>query len=145
MLIVAIGFGTVGCGGYAPTSMTLYALDPEPADSPRHKKMSDSEDLFHNFAVLAKVEIATAKDRAEIMAAIENDLNGGKSFKCFDPGHGVRVVKNDVAIDYVICFKCGNVAIYQAEKDEGFRPIGTSSMWLLDRHLPHVDRGRNKH
>ena len=125
----------IGCGG-APEkqSMTVYSLDPVPIED--QKKPDNTAEDFHGFAVLAKVDIAKEKDRNEILQAIENGMKGGRSAKCFDPRHGIHFVRGDVVTDYVICFSCSNVSIYQSgQEHKGLLPIDKTPHDVLQRHL----------
>ena len=62
--------------------------------------------------------ILTQDDRKTILAALQAGMGKGQMAKCFWPRHGIRVVKDGQATDYVICFECGQVWIRDVGADE---------------------------
>jgi hypothetical protein len=139
LLVVLVSLATLaalaGCGDPdGPIdSMTVYSLNGE--DSPRPDKPWKGEQ-FHTFGVLGKTDIASASDRAAILAAIKKGVaaSDGRENKCFWPHHGVRLVQNEATIDYVICFHCLQLERY-SKGGKVHQPTTTASAGLLDSHL----------
>jgi len=81
----------------------LYSLEPRGAKG---------KDLFHDYTVLGKVELKDKADRADAVKAVAGALGVGSGAKCFDPRHGMRLVRGGKSVDLVICFRCSNVRVY---------------------------------
>ena len=73
-----------------------------------------SADLTH-FTVIGKVTIADAKTRKMLRDALRNSASDSDAqmASCFNPHHGIRVTKDGVATDFVICFECGRVQVWR--------------------------------
>jgi hypothetical protein len=71
-------------------------------------------DLSH-FKVLGKVAISDPQLRAKLNAALQRGVrqSDGLRAKCFNPRHGIRVTRNGVATDFVICFECKQVEVWR--------------------------------
>lgn len=101
----------------APERLTLYSLDPCPADE---AKGANSQESFHGYPVLGKLEVTDSTERRTLMAALIAAVEpGGKGSKCFEPRHGIRVVENGRLVEYVICFKCSNYVEFTDGKKKG--------------------------
>lgn len=120
-----------GCGearvssSTAVDQLTLYSIDgnrriveatKEAQEELPKDATKDPEEQFHTFPVLGKVDVKDPEKRKEILTAFQEgiDRSDGTMNKCFWPRHGIRVVKGQRTIDYVICFEC-----LQFEKHEG--------------------------
>jgi hypothetical protein len=70
-------------------------------------------EVFEGYPVLGKVEIKGAKEIQKVLSEIRAEMvtdeeDGGKQAECFDPRHGILVLKGDRRIVFKICFSCGN-------------------------------------
>lgn len=107
-----------GCSigpGY-PEQMVLYSIDGRdfpPGEGPQY----ESNEKFHGYPVLGKVEIEDVAKRKELMSALRKGIadNDGAAAKCFWPRHAIRAVENGKTIDYVVCFECLQIHIFQEE------------------------------
>ena len=95
------------------SSITLLSLDPNIQDArPFTKK-------FHHYRVLGQTDVTDLGSQERVATAIKNavrDFNG-LSAACFNPRHGVRIVTpQGTTYDFVICFECNSVAIYEGEE-----------------------------
>jgi hypothetical protein len=93
-----------------PQQLTLYSIDGrdfEPGEEPK------SDDKFHGYPVLGKVEITEESKRRELVMALRDGFENsdGKMAKCFWPRHGLRWEENGRTIDIVICFECYQVEV----------------------------------
>ena len=63
---------------------------------------------FRGYAILGKVEITDPAARQEIVKAVLDGISesDGTVASCFWPRHGVQVLTNGKAVDYVICYEC---------------------------------------
>jgi hypothetical protein len=86
-------------------SMIVYSLDGK--YEPRQGK-KPTEEVFHDYPVLGKVDIASPKDRTAILVAVKKGIanSDGEEMKCFWPRHGVRLTQGGKTIEYLICFEC---------------------------------------
>ncbi len=94
------------------TEVTLYSLDPG------HGYKGD--DNFHGWKVLGKT---TLKDDQlkKVWSAVEKGrkASNGMVAACFNPRHGLRVVRDKEVFDIVICFECLSATCYSGDKRVG--------------------------
>ncbi|MHC5537639.1 hypothetical protein ACYOEI_05345 [Singulisphaera rosea] len=75
-------------------------------------------ETFHGYPVLGKVEIASAERRSEVIQALRRstqDLDHGFA-RCFWPRHALRAERDGKAVDYVICFQCSWIKVFQGDE-----------------------------
>src|SRR5262249_32971335 len=136
-VVVAAAFS--GCGRDpvasldAPEQLTLYSIDGrdfKPGQEPK------AEEKFHDYPVLGKVEIKDAAKLQEIAAALQKGLarSDGTMAKCFWPRHGIRAVKNGRTVDYVICFECLQLEVYEGSS-RNVKPVTSEPEGVFNKHL----------
>ena len=127
----------VGCGASVDAEkkepFILYSLHGNDVEPDKRPKTAEQ---FHSFPVLGKVEIANADSRKEILAALQAGMGKGERHKCFWPRHGIRVVSNGQATDYVICFECGLVSVFGGSNET--KSTDTSAAVVFNRYLKDV-------
>lgn len=134
-----IGAIFAGCGGGsvahldAPEQLTLYSIDGRDFEAGKEPK---TEEKFHGYPVLGKIDVTDAEKRKEIIAALKEGMarSDGKMAKCFWPRHAIRAVEKGKTIDCVICFAC-----YQLEVHEGgskrVEPTTRDPQKVFNKHL----------
>jgi hypothetical protein len=82
-------------------SFVLLSLDP-------FAGTSASQDIFHDHAVLGRVQIRDAVQRRELLQALYRGIANAenKIVKCWSPRHGIRAALGTETVDLVICFEC---------------------------------------
>ena len=82
-------------------SFFLLSLDP-------FAGTSASQDIFHDHAVLGRVQIRDAVQRRELLQALYGGIANAedKIAKCWSPRHGIRAALGSKTVDLVICFEC---------------------------------------
>jgi hypothetical protein len=90
------------------TDITLFSLDPEIHDGSGLPRM-------RGFCVLGQVAIQ-GSNRNEVVQAIRQDIAGweGKMDLCFYPRHAVRATYNGVSYDFLICYQCSNLQVFDS-------------------------------
>jgi len=90
------------------THFELLSLDPEHLEGP-------PPDAFHRFRVIGRTNITDAAIRQQLVATLEAGAHhhGKTAVACFFPRHGVHVIENNMAYDFVICFQCDKTLVYQ--------------------------------
>lgn len=114
--------------------ITLYSIDGVRPD--RHP---EGTELFHKFPVLGKTNVSETNDRSLILAAIRRGIENCRlevGANCFWPRHGIRAERGGELVDYVICFECAQIYVY----DGGGTMIDCllttgEPQSILDRHL----------
>jgi hypothetical protein len=94
----------------------LLSIDPV-------KPSKDAKDAFHGWKVLGKKNIEKVEIRKELIVAFEKGVeeHKGGPAHCFNPRHGIRVTSRTQTVDFVICFECCRVRVYQeGEKEQLF-------------------------
>lgn len=132
LLLVAV---IAGCGQSpppAPDQLTLYAIDGlvnEPESF-----VSDAT-RFRGYVILGKIEITDPAARQEIVKAVVDGISesDGTVASCFWPRHGVHVVTNGKAVDYVICYECLQVYLFSEDGDTGKPTTAKHQAVLTDR------------
>ena len=111
--------------------VTLYSLDfrtdQEPGDAGR----------FHGYPVLGSIDVSDASRRGAIVAAMSDGIErfrGESGHNCFWPRHGIRAERGGKATDYVICFECAQIEVYDANGSK------IHSMLTTKQPQPTLDR-----
>jgi hypothetical protein len=105
----------------------LLSLEPAP-----HYKQTFSE-KFHGWSVLGKIKISGEKEQQQILDVLNKGIIQAKKANrgvanCFEPRHGIHLIKKGQSIDYVICFSCWRVEKFVGNKDSKTIPINDSPM-----------------
>jgi hypothetical protein len=107
----------------------LLSLDP-------HFSGGHVEEGFHNYKILGQTELSDPRQRTMIVSALKKGAEeAGSPAMCFDPRHGIRVVRGGEMVDFVICFECSRVDVYvDGSKGESFL-VSKSPQPVFDRAL----------
>ena len=86
-------------------------------DGNRYVKMPESYsglDQFHSYPVLGSTVIDSAEERQRLIVAlfVGIELYQGPPADCFKPRHGIRLIYPSRQVDYVICFECYQVRVF---------------------------------
>jgi ketosteroid isomerase-like protein len=98
--------------------LELYSLDPQESLDERKR---DPKSGFHGYKVLGKTTVKDATTRKKLVASLKqgvDDNYGAVAGNCFDPRHGIQVTHKDMTMDFVICFQCSWVYMYESDKDQ---------------------------
>jgi hypothetical protein len=117
----------------------LYSLDP-------HFWVENNKAFksgaYHGWEPLGKTTLK-GDDARKVLNAVDKGRSDsdGKSFKCFDPRHGIRIVAGQKIYDLVICYACGNAMIFEGDKDIGGflttgSPAAILNKVLVDSKVP---------
>jgi hypothetical protein len=92
----------------------VFRLNPKPLG----KKGKDTERVFHGYAILVEGPAKTAEQRKEVASFLGKTLHWNELRKalCFNPRHGVRVVSGKRTLDFLICFECYRVEVFEGEE-----------------------------
>ena len=116
-----------------PDQLTLYSIDG--SGSPRSKEAPKSDEEFHGYPVLGKVDISTESDRQSLVTALNQGIaEGSEMSKCFWPRHGIRMVSGGETKDYVICFECLQFALHSGENKDTYA-ISTTPQSVFNQYL----------
>jgi hypothetical protein len=123
----------------------LYSLDPVPAFEKRvdayvWKMMHECvpylglyprNKYFHDWSILGKTTVKDSEARKTLLNALhlgirqhadmlnkKREMGALTSGGCFQPRHGIRVVKDGKTIDLLICFECGYIHILRDGKEK---------------------------
>ena len=119
-----------------PQQLTLYSVDGrdfEPGEEPK------TDEKFHGYPVLGKVEITEEGQRRDLIAALKVgiDLSDGKLAACFWPRHAIRMVRENQTTDLVICFECYQLRDYKTKQVKTIT-ITRDPQPLFDKTLQEV-------
>ena len=137
---------TAGCSAGGSTSMngpdpraegamTFYRLDGDryPGDP-----VPPGATLLHGYSVIKACRIDDRRTREEILGAFDDgiaDHRGGVPVDCFRPRHAIRIVRDGVTTDYLICFQCSNWMIWKDDERTGGGDTSDSALTTFDRIL----------
>ena len=123
-----------------PDELVVISVDgTQMSKEPEDRVFARGSEFLYDCAVLGRVAITDPTTRREIIAAVKADIRAGSSTraKCFQPRHVLRVVKDGVVVDVVVCYQCHNYEIHRnGGPHTGLTPaIGDGSRPLLNRIL----------
>lgn len=106
----------------------LLSLDPD-------HEAQKPEEQFHHWKILGSTQITNAETRQQLVGALEKGVreNSGLAAKCFNPRHGIRIAEKDQTTDFVICFKCLQVAVFREWRHESGAILGTNEGFLITK------------
>ncbi len=97
--------------------------EPPPPPSPPKKELPPlpPEKDFHDYEILGQVRVTVTPGLKGVITGLDH---GGQQWEgavagCFSPRHGLRVVKEGVTYDLLICYECMSVALYEGGKEAG--------------------------
>lgn len=116
-----------------PESLVLYSIR---GDAFRFTRNVKFEEEFHRYPVLGKVEIKDPQIRQALCSALKHGVKSasGDVHGCFWPRHALRVVFNGRTVDYLICFECERVHVFEGSSATDM-PVNTSSQPVFDQSL----------
>ena len=117
-----------------PDELTIYAIDGlvnEPTE------FVTDDQLFRGYKVLGKTEISDPAARQQIVKAISDGISesDGTVASCFWPRHGVHVVTDGKAVDYVICYECLQVYVFSPGAGRHMQPTTDKHQAVLTDRL----------
>jgi hypothetical protein len=96
---------------------TLYSLNPGPEEHP-------GTNTFYFHKILGQIKIEKTAERTKLVTALSDGIAGGCAMAdCFNPRHGIRAVKNGVAVDFLICFQCGAIEVFSSKGTNWSFPV----------------------
>lgn len=100
------------------TSITLYSIDGNHLPQDENAKRPATAEKFHGYPVLGKVELTVAADRKTLLSELRRGIEGnnGMVAGCFIPRHALRATQPSGTIEYVICFECMQINVYENGK-----------------------------
>lgn len=112
-------FGKYGTFLKNADAVTLFSIESLPYENEGN---SETPELFHEYKILGLLDI---QDESSIHS-IRNDLNkriysgiGEINYMCFEPRHGLRAYQTGVFKDYLICFHCRNLVVFDSTDEYG--------------------------
>lgn len=138
VLLSGCGSKSVAPNYEAADEFILYSLD----GSKYAMAPSTDAGAFHGVPVLGQTSIEDQKKRAELISALYDGINDsdGTVAACFIPRHGIHIVQGQQVVDYVICFECLQVEIYQGNAQSSKlttqSPRKVFNKYLKDAGLP---------
>ena len=146
LCLTMLTLATAGCsaGGSASMSgpdpraegaMTFYRLDGDhyPGDP-----VPPGATLLNGYSVIKACQVDDRRIREEILGAFDAgiaDHRGGVPVDCFRPRHAIRIVRDGVTIDYLICFQCSNWMSWKDGIPDGGGDTSDSPLATFDRIL----------
>lgn len=87
---------------------TLYSL--------KNHFERNGTNTFFDRPILGQIKIEKTVERTNLVTALSDGIGTGRvPADCFDPRHGIRAVKNGVAVDFLICFECGTIDVFSSK------------------------------
>jgi hypothetical protein len=100
--------------GQTQDKIFLYSLNPKQLRISEGKPPENSDEVFHGYPILGRVEITSPEEKIRLLSAFVKGVreNSGFVLYCFDPRHGIRMVSETTTNDFAICFECLQVQAY---------------------------------
>ena len=102
--------GDVRAALEAPDTMELVSLEPSSGwDGP-----DAGGERLHAWLVIGRAEVSDPETRAEVARLVLRGVreSEGMIAACFNPRHAVRVTRDGVLHELVICYECYSMAAY---------------------------------
>jgi hypothetical protein len=114
------------------TEITLYSIDG--VDESTVHPVPKTDEKFYSYPVLGKLTVDAETRDAIVRELDRSTRNAAQGKRCFWPRHALRAANGDKVIDYVICFECHSIWVFDGDKWIAF---GTDSepQELLNRLL----------
>jgi hypothetical protein len=103
----------------------LYSLEPlaDPNTYEMDYAPNGPGERLHGWRILGKTTVSDESTRRKLIDALKEGMDrGGPGSKCFYPRHAIRRMNDGKPVDLLICFECGNVALYRDGKHVGGYP-----------------------
>lgn len=103
--------------------VTLYStksISHQPNDGPPPKE------LFQSYEVLGSIEITDKETISKLLKAVKGNIDDSKFdayTMCFNPRHGMRLESHDTVKDFLICFECCHLYIFDDINSEDYNYI----------------------
>lgn len=98
--------------------MEIYALRSEGEPS------EPGETPYLESAIVQRADVPDPDQRQRILDVVASGLkSSNEAMACFNPHHGIHMVRHDRTIDLVICFECESVHVYIDGKQAHVVPI----------------------
>jgi len=115
-------FPATGCYDFSPFAgadrVQVFALDFNSGSEGRLHD-PDTEGRFHGYRVLGQTDVGPGPERRRLLDALQDGINRpGSPAACFFPRHGLRVIMGKAKTDYLICFHCSYVYIFDQGRYE---------------------------
>ena len=149
-IVATLLLGLTGCGGSRKpaagseypdflkplanaTEITLYSIDG--VDESTVHPVPKTDEKFYRYPVLGKMTVDAETRDAIVRELDRSTRNADQGKRCFWPRHALCAANGNKAIDYVICFECHWIWVFDG--DNRIVEIGTESepQELLNRLL----------
>ena len=93
----------------------LYSLDPGPITFLPTPRLKAGESL-DGFKILGRLALTDPKSRAIAVSAFTEAIQAADIHfiaMCFRPRHALRVTANGKVFDFIICYECGRLKLFQ--------------------------------
>ena len=92
--------------------LTLYSIDFQ-----AFEESSFHDIRFHGNRILGETVITSVEARRQVARAIQKGVKAwdGNLYHCFNPRHGLRVIRGAAVYDLLICFECQQIQIFDGE------------------------------
>ncbi len=118
-------------------TLTLLSIDGA-TESCFPERVKTDGPMYFRWPLLGQVDIPAGPARDKLLAALAHGLQNAprREMACFLPRHVLRAVKGDRSVDYVICFECCNLDVYDQEGSHiGHRFISNSPAAMFNKTL----------
>lgn len=97
-------------------------------------------DRFHGHPIIGRTFISDPGVQRKLNDALRVGAreSDGSMMACFNPRHGIRVTHGRQVTDFVICFECRQVEVFQDEKQIAFFITTSSPQSMFDQALRSV-------
>ena len=74
--------------------------------------------VFHGYSILGNKELKKFEHKKTILDYLNKSIekSQGDVAACFEPRHGLRIVKGKKILDLVICFECASAKVSSSKK-----------------------------
>jgi hypothetical protein len=123
-------------------SFELYSLEPllDPSTYEVDYDPNGAGKRLHGWRILGKTTVRDEPTRRELIDALKMDPGKGNGAKCFWPRHAIRRTHNGKPVDLLICFECGNIALFvDGKRISEYEGVARNAQSQLDAVLTKAE------
>jgi hypothetical protein len=120
----------------------LFRINPKGIPEGTKEKKKE----FHGYELLAEAPVASDEKRKEVAGFLGKTLHWNELRKaaCFNPRHGLRAVSGKQTWDFLICFECNRVRIFEGGEQLAELPLAfVEGKNPIEQILKDGDKGRS--
>ena len=109
----------------------LFSINPD------NTRVNDDAPQLQGYEIRGRTTITDPATRTRLIEALRTAArqSDGSAYACFDPRHAIRVTHAGVTTDFLICFECRQVEVFNGAASPSWFRIDNSAQPTFDAVL----------